>query len=174
MEFRYDFGDRVRLIRNVRNDGTYPGLDVGAFLVRRGSVGHVQNVGTFLQDQVIYSVHFLDEGKIVGCRQEELIGADDPWVPSRFEFRDKVLSKRRFSVQGEVLVEPGTIGEVMKVLRDDPENVQYHVNFPGNILLIIPEASLEPAAGTPADPDAEFPTTSAPQSEPGKHPQENL
>ena len=50
---RYDYGESVRVIRNVRNDGTYPGLDVGAFLVRRGSIGYVVNVGTFLQDQVI-------------------------------------------------------------------------------------------------------------------------
>jgi len=26
----------------------------------------------------------------VGCREEELIGADEPWTPSRFEFRDWV------------------------------------------------------------------------------------
>ena len=57
---RFDYGDEVRVVRNVRNDGTYPGLDVGAFLVRRGSTGYVMNVGTFLQDHVIYSVHFLN------------------------------------------------------------------------------------------------------------------
>jgi nitrogen fixation protein NifZ len=149
MEYRYDFGDAVRLTRNVRNDGTYPGLDIGAPLVRRGSIGHVQNVGTFLQDQVIYSVHFLNEGRIVGCREEELIPADDPWIPSKYEFRDKVLSRMRLAVDGEVLVEVGTQGEVMKVMRDDPDNVRYHVNFPGNILLIVPEGSLDPA--TPPD-----------------------
>ena len=46
----------MRLIRNVRNDGTFPGMDVGKLLVRRGSVGYVRDVGTFLQDQLIYSV----------------------------------------------------------------------------------------------------------------------
>ena len=71
----------MRLTRNVRNDGTFPGTEIGDLLVRRGSLGHVQNVGTFLQDQIIYSVHFLDEDKIVGCREEELIGDDEPWVP---------------------------------------------------------------------------------------------
>jgi nitrogen fixation protein NifZ len=150
MEYRYDYGERVRLIRNVRNDGTYMGKQIGDFLVRRGSIGHVRSVGTFLQDQIIYSVHFLDEDCIVGCREEELIGADEPWTPSKFEFRDKVLSRLRLAVEGEVLVEPGTQGEVMKVMRDDPENVLYHVNFPGNILLIVPEASLDPAPGRDA------------------------
>jgi len=96
----YDYGDEVRVIRNVRNDGTYPGLDVGAFLVRRGSVGYVVNVGTFLQDQVIYSVHFLEEQKVVGCREEELIRADEPWRPSRFEFRDKVDQPAQFGGAG--------------------------------------------------------------------------
>ncbi len=47
---RYNYGVAVRVIRNVRNDGTYPGMDTGDFLVRRGSVGYVVNVGTFLQD----------------------------------------------------------------------------------------------------------------------------
>jgi len=50
MDARWDYGESVRLIRNVRNDGTYPGLDPGDFLVRRGSIGYVVDVGTFLQD----------------------------------------------------------------------------------------------------------------------------
>lgn len=155
MEYRYDYGERVRLIRNVRNDGTYMGKAVGDFLVRRGSVGHVRSVGTFLQDQIIYSVHFLDEDRIVGCREEELIGADEPWTPSKYEFRDKVLSRMRLAVDGEVLVEVGTQGEIMKVMRDDPENVLYHVNFPGNILLIVPEASLDPVQSAQNPPSNE-------------------
>lgn len=148
---RFDYGDAVRVTRNVRNDGTYPGLDVGAFLVRRGSVGYVQNVGTFLQDQVIYSVHFLDERKIVGCREEELIPADAPWTPSRYEFRDKVRNIVAFSVDGELIVEAGVEGEVLKVLRDyDPEQVFYHVRFPGRTLLV-PEKCLAPVDRCAAD-----------------------
>jgi len=95
MNTKWEYGEAVRLTRNVRNDGTYPGLDPGAPLVRRGSIGYVVDVGTFLQDQIIYSVNFLEEGKIVGCREEELIGGDDPWTPSRFEFREKVRAFRR-------------------------------------------------------------------------------
>ncbi len=141
---RYDFGDEVRVIRNVRNDGTYPGLEVGAPLVRRGSVGHVVNVGTFLQDQVIYSVHFLNEQRLVGCREEELIPADAPWSPSRFEFRDKVSSRINLSVEGEIVAAVGAEGEILKVLRnDDPAQVQYHVRFPGRTLQV-PENLLLP------------------------------
>lgn len=143
---RWEQGEAVRLIRNVRNDGTYPGMDPGMPLVRRGSVGYVMDVGTFLQDQIIYSVNFLDEDRIVGCREEELIGADEPWTPSRFEFREKVISAKGLSVGGEVLVPPGSIGEVIKVVRDAPGGVAYHIHFEcllGRVLQI-PEDALEP------------------------------
>lgn len=146
MDARWDYGEAVRLTRNVRNDGTYPGLDPGDFLVRRGSIGYVVDVGTFLQDQVIYSVNFVEEGKVVGCREEELIGADDPWNPSRFEFREKVQAAKQLSVGGNVLVELGATGEVIKVIRDAEDGVAYHIHFdtlPGRILLI-PETILEP------------------------------
>jgi nitrogen fixation protein NifZ len=144
---RWEYGEAVRLIRNVRNDGTYPGLEPGAPLVRRGSIGYVVDVGTFLQDQVIYSINFLDEEKIVGCREEELIGADEEWTPSRFEFREKVRSAKGLSVGGTVLVAPGSIGEVIKVIRDAPESVAYHIHFdslPGRVLQI-PENALDVA-----------------------------
>lgn len=151
---RFDYGDAVRVIRNVRNDGTYPGLPVGAFLVRRGSVGYVQHIGTFLQDQVIYAVHFLDEQKLVGCREEELIPASAPWTPSRFEFRDKVTNTVAFSVNGEVVVAAGSEGEILKVIRDDDdqEEVHYHVRFKGRTLLV-PESCLRPCGPCAGDND---------------------
>jgi nitrogen fixation protein NifZ len=144
MNTRWDLGDAVRVTRNVRNDGTYPGEDTGALLIRRGSVGHVVDVGTFLQDQIIYSVHFLDDGRIVGCREEELIGAEEAWVPSEYEFRQKVRAARSLAANGEVLVEAGGVGEVLKVLRDAPGGVAYHVHFdslPGRPL-VVPERAL--------------------------------
>jgi nitrogen fixation protein NifZ len=145
---RFEFGESVRVTRNVRNDGTYPGMEIGEMLIRRGSVGYVQNVGTFLQDQIIYSVHFMDVNKVIGCREEELIGETEPWKPSRFEFRDKVTTNRILMVAGEVIARPGDIAEVLKVLRDQDESLesemQYHVRFPGHTLQV-PESMLEPA-----------------------------
>lgn len=144
---RYEFGESVRVIRNVRNDGTYPGMEIGDVLVRRGSIGYVQNVGTFLQDQIIYSVHFMDVNKVIGCREEELIGEHEPWVPGRFEFRDKVTTNRILAVNGEQIAKPGDVAEVLKVLRDDdPQQqteIQYHVRFPGRTLQVT-ESMLEP------------------------------
>ncbi|MDD4914092.1 MAG: nitrogen fixation protein NifZ [Methylococcales bacterium] len=142
-EERFDFGERVRVTRNVRNDGTYPGMEVGELLIRRGSVGNVIEMGTFLQDQVIYTVHFLDQGRMVGCRAEELIPADATWNPSRFEFHDKVVCKINLGIQGNIIVEQGVEGEILKVLRDE-QPMQYHVRFPGKTLQV-PESVLEPA-----------------------------
>jgi len=141
-EGRFDFGEAVRITRNVRNDGTYPGKEIGDLLIRRGCIGNVVEVGTFLGDQIIYTVHFLDEGRMVGCRLEELISVDEAWNPSQFEFRDKVISKHDFVIGGELKVAIGTEGEIEKVLREtDP--VVYHVRFPG-ITLQVPEALLDP------------------------------
>ena len=145
IQSRWQIGDEVRVTRNVRDDGTYPGAQMGELLVRRGSVGHVVDVGTFLMDQIIYSVHFLDINRIVGCREEELIGAEEDWVPSRYETRERVRAGRPLGVNGEVLVPVDAIGEIMKVLRADGQ-AAYHVHFdcqPGRIFAI-PEAALNP------------------------------
>jgi nitrogen fixation protein NifZ len=141
-EERFEFGERVRLTRNVRNDGTYPGMEIGDFLVRRGSIGNVVEMGTFLQDQVIYTVHFLEQGRMVGCRAEELIPADAPWNPSRFEFRDKVVCTIDLPLQDGV-IPVGSEGEILKILRDN-QPLLYHVRFPGRTMQV-PESVLEPA-----------------------------
>jgi nitrogen fixation protein NifZ len=138
----FEFGDEVRIIRNVRNDGTYPGMSIGEPLVRRGSTGFVMNVGTFLQDQLIYTVNFLALNKIVGCREEELISIDALWIPSKFESREKVRSRITLTVRGEVRVTPGMEGEILKVFRDENKGVLYHVIFHDQVLQV-PENSLE-------------------------------
>jgi nitrogen fixation protein NifZ len=144
-----EYGDAVRVTRNVRNDGTYPGIDTGELLVRRGSIGHVVEVGTFLVDQIIYSVHFLDINRIVGCRAEELIGADEEWLPSRFEVRERVAAGKQLSASGELLVPEGAPGEVLKVLMADGQ-VTYHVHFEcqSGRVFAVPEAALKPVGET--------------------------
>lgn len=139
---QFEYGDEVRLIRNVRNDGTYPGMAVGSLLIRRGAVGCVYDVGTYLQDQLIYRVHFIEEGRTVGCREEELIPASAPWIPNLFEFRDCVRTTRTLAVRGEILVELGQEGSIMKVLRDQPGGIQYHVHFGDGLVLQVPEQTL--------------------------------
>lgn len=142
MRPKYEYGDRVRVIRNLRNDGTYPGEETGRLLVRRGSIGYVRDVGTFLQDQLIYSVDFVDARRMVGCREQELQAAADPWVPTRFEFRDKVTPNVDLAIRGEVVARPGDAGEIEKVLRDAAGGPAYHARFRGRTLLV-PEGALQ-------------------------------
>jgi nitrogen fixation protein NifZ len=144
----WDYGDAVRITRNVRNDGTFPGIATGDLLVRRGSVGHVVNVGTFLVDQLIYSVHFLDAERIVGCRAEELIDAAQPWLASRFAARERVQAALALSSGGTLLVPAGACGEVVKLLCDD-DRIVYHVHFeclPGRVFAV-PESALATTGG---------------------------
>ncbi|WP_374510319.1 nitrogen fixation protein NifZ [Niveibacterium sp.] len=139
MNTEFDIGDVVRVVRNVRDDGTFPGATRGDLLVRRGSLGHVVDIGTFLMDQIIYSVHFLDANRVVGCREEELLAAEAPWAESRFETRERVRNLRPLAINGAVSVAPGAVGEVLKVIRDTPHDIAYHVHFaalPGRTLLV--------------------------------------
>jgi len=139
---KFEYGQAVRVIRNLRNDGTYPGEATGRLLVRRGSVGYVRDVGTFLQDQLIYSVDFIESQRMVGCREQELQRESDPWIPTRFEFRDKVTPRNVLAIRGEVIARPGDAGEIEKVLREHDGGPVYHVRFHGRTLQI-PENSLD-------------------------------
>jgi nitrogen fixation protein NifZ len=159
---RWRIDDAVRLIRNVRDDGTFPGARRGDLLAQRGSVGVIRDIGFFLQDQIVYSVHFHAENRMVGCREEELIDAAEDWTPSRFEFREKVRSRASLTVNNEMLVQTGDVGEIVKVTRDpsgDPAHVAYHVHFdtlPSRVLRV-PENlldSLHNALSCPLEEDA--------------------
>lgn len=141
MKPKFEYGTNVRLTRNVRNDGTYPGEQTGALLVRRGEIGAVYDVGTYLQDQLIYRVHFLEAGRTVGCREEELIPADALWINNLYEFRDKVTTRNDLNVGGEVVARQGDEGEIEKVLKTDGR-VFYHCRFHGRTFQV-PEALLE-------------------------------
>lgn len=140
MRPQFEYGESVRVLRNIRNDGTFPNMATGELLIRRGSVGYVTNIGTFLQDQIIYTVHFLDLNRMVGCREEELQLASMAWIPSRFENREKVRTLKTLTITGQIVAKQGDIGEVFKVIRDG-EEVVYQVIF-GDKILQLPESTL--------------------------------
>ena len=77
----FELGARVRSVADVRNDGTFPGEVVGAHLVRKGEVGFVASIGTFLQQFYVYAVFFEETGRIVGCRARELELAEEEATP---------------------------------------------------------------------------------------------
>lgn len=69
-------GERVVSRYTVRNDGTFPGREIGDLLVSRGDVGIVTGVGTFLQQYYIYTVEFVSQGWRVGMKGRELVSLD--------------------------------------------------------------------------------------------------
>jgi nitrogen fixation protein NifZ len=68
----FDYGDRVRSRRTIRNDGTFGGKDIGDVLVTKGDEGYVVSIGTFLQQFYIYGVDFPTRGYRVGMKRKEL------------------------------------------------------------------------------------------------------
>lgn len=68
-------GERVRLTKTIRNDGTYPHARVGDTLVEVGAEGYVRKIGDFLQTIRVYEVNFIEEGLTFGCREAELESA---------------------------------------------------------------------------------------------------
>jgi nitrogen fixation protein NifZ len=69
---RFEYGEKVRARVMVFNDGTFPGKDIGERLVKKGEVGYVVSIGTFLQQFYIYGVEFLSSGRRVGMKGREL------------------------------------------------------------------------------------------------------
>ena len=71
----YRIGERVRLTKTIRNDGTYPHARNGDVLIEAGAEGYVRKIGDFLQTIRIYEVNFIEEGMIFGCREAEIESA---------------------------------------------------------------------------------------------------
>ena len=68
----FNYGQKVRSSKNIRNDGTYRGREIGEILVKKGDVGYVTSIGTFLQQFYIYGVDFYEQGNVVGMKAKEL------------------------------------------------------------------------------------------------------
>jgi nitrogen fixation protein NifZ len=73
---QFEYGQKVRSLMNVRNDGTFPGREIGDVLVEKGEVGYVTSIGTFLQQFYIYGVDFYERGHVVGMKARELDTAE--------------------------------------------------------------------------------------------------
>jgi len=72
----FEYGEKVRSRRVIRNDGTYPGKEIGEVLVNKGEEGYVTSIGTFLQQFYIYGVEFIATGHRVGMKRKELESLD--------------------------------------------------------------------------------------------------
>ena len=78
----YSPGDKVISKKNIRNDGTMFGVEIGEVVAKKGDVGYVRDIGTFLQQFYIYAVEFVDRGSIVGMRERELSPVTKPETTS--------------------------------------------------------------------------------------------
>jgi len=154
MDDTFDYGEKVRVIRNIRNDGTFMGADRGALLVRRGSVGFIKSMGKFLQDQVIYQVQFIEQGFTIGCRDTEVAGINEPWIERLFERGDKVSVQTSLASDGNIVVANGDIGTVLGIeSKEDP--LSYRVTFErskgeNSNSWVIPESVLKLDKAAPA------------------------
>jgi nitrogen fixation protein NifZ len=72
----FEYGQKVKSRLNVRNDGTFPGKEIGEVLVKKGDEGYVVSIGTFLQQFYIYGVDFVVQGRIVGMKRKELVAVE--------------------------------------------------------------------------------------------------
>ncbi|MEC4682257.1 MAG: nitrogen fixation protein NifZ [Nitrospirota bacterium] len=72
----FEFGEKVRLRKHIRNDGTFPNRDVGDILARKGDEGYIRSIGTFLQQFYIYAVYIPETGVTVGCKFREIESLD--------------------------------------------------------------------------------------------------
>ena len=72
----FEYGERVKSSKTIRNDGTFAGKDIGEILVKKGDIGYVTSIGTFLQQFYIYGIEFVEHGYRVGMKGRELVSLD--------------------------------------------------------------------------------------------------
>jgi len=79
-EAKFKVGQKVRLVEDIVNDGTYPHAPIGTLMMPKGAEGYIKTMGEFLQVIRVYEVHFIGsdmEVEVVGCREHELEAVDD-------------------------------------------------------------------------------------------------
>lgn len=79
-EPKFRVGQKVKLIEDIVNDGTYPHAPIGTLMMPKNEIGYIKDMGEFLQVIRVYEVHFVGsnmEVEILGCREHELEAMDD-------------------------------------------------------------------------------------------------
>ncbi len=76
----FDMSEKVRVRKLIRNDGTFAGKEIGETLAKKGDIGYVVGIGTFVQTYYIYAIHFIEKGYVVGCRAKEMESVDREFV----------------------------------------------------------------------------------------------
>jgi len=69
---RFEWGQRVRAVTDLFNDGTYPERPFNALLVGAGDAGEIVQVGRHIDSgSFVYMVEF-SLNQVVGCMEPEL------------------------------------------------------------------------------------------------------
>ncbi len=72
---KYQWGQRVRCLVDLVNDGSYPDAAENALLAAAGAVGEIVQVGSHVDSNTpVYIVEF-DEKHVIGCLEEEIAPA---------------------------------------------------------------------------------------------------
>jgi nitrogen fixation protein NifZ len=70
---KYQWGQRVKALIDLRNDGSFPDAPAAGLLVAVGDTGEIVQVGTHTEANMpIYLVEF-GERLVVGCLEEEIV-----------------------------------------------------------------------------------------------------
>jgi len=70
---KFQWGQRVKALIDLRNDGSFPDAPAEGLLVGIGDTGEIVQVGTHTESNVpVYLVEF-GERLVVGCLEEEIV-----------------------------------------------------------------------------------------------------
>jgi nitrogen fixation protein NifZ len=70
---KFQWGQRVKALIDLKNDGSFPNAAAEALLVSVGDTGEIVQVGTHAEANLpIYLVEF-GERLVVGCLEEEIV-----------------------------------------------------------------------------------------------------
>ena len=142
MKPRFEYGERVRVVRTLRNDGTFPGMETGDVLTLAGRRGRAERGHVPARPDHLRSAFHRGrpDGRLPRGGADPRpgpLGPDPVPVPGPGRQSDPP------TVGGMVVVPAGEPGEVLKVLRDAPAGPAYHVYFDGRVFQV-PETALEP------------------------------
>lgn len=145
--YKFEIGQKVRLVEPIHNDGTLYGAERGEKLQNPGDFGFIRNVGYFLDD-LVYEVDFIGHGRILGCKEREIMDFDLPWEPPLYEPGLRVQATVDLTKEGQLLWPRGAAGKITVRRYLHGRGYVYEVRFdqdPERLSLLF-EPQLEPEA----------------------------
>jgi nitrogen fixation protein NifZ len=74
---KFDVGQKVRVLADLFNDGSFPDAPPNALLAPAGAVGEIVKAGMVVEAETpIYLVEF-EQSRVIGCLEEEIAALDE-------------------------------------------------------------------------------------------------